>query len=98
LPIAGNGRAWLNLIHIEDLCMAILKCIETSQSKLWNLSAISLPRNELYCAIAQRYNLPMPTWEFESENNIGRQIDSSLIKAELNWKPEYQTLKDLLRV
>ncbi len=87
-PIPGNSNAWVNLVHVDDIVQAILLCFNHKISKLWNLSSMTIKRQELYAKIAESHQLSPPEWESEPSNLIGRQINADQAKHDLNWAPK----------
>lgn len=93
--ITGNGNAWVNLVHVNDIVQAVMKAIQTQKKGLWNINALTVERYELYQHIAKSHGLPEPQFENLSQSNLGRQIDANLAKQELGWLPEHTSLGKL---
>lgn len=93
--IAGNGNAWVNLVHLDDIVQSVMKAVQHQKNGLWNISGLTVPRFELYQHIAKTHQLPEPQFETLSHQELGRQIDSSLAKRELEWNPEHISISKL---
>lgn len=87
--VPGNGEAWVNLVHVDDIVEAILLCSNSEKSSLYNLSALSIKRQELYQSIALKHQLPEPVFETYENQTVGRRIQAQEIKDDLSWNPKH---------
>jgi nucleoside-diphosphate-sugar epimerase len=94
-PIPGNGNAFVNLVHVDDIVSAVLKALDHRKNGLWNISALTTSRYELYEHIAKIHGLNEPTWETLSQSDLGRRINAQAAQKDLGWSPIHTNLSQL---
>ncbi|MGH7128344.1 MAG: SDR family oxidoreductase, partial [Planctomycetaceae bacterium] len=63
-PIAGDPRAWLNLVHVEDAVRAVLACEEHDRAGPLYLVCDDrpVPRQEYFTRLAELVGAPPPVF------------------------------------
>lgn len=92
-PISGNPQGWLNLIHVEDILLALDQLVsEIASSDLYLLSdGNPLRRIEFYSQLANQLQLPAPVMLDAQDRPLGKRCDPSRILDELRLKLLYPT-------
>jgi nucleoside-diphosphate-sugar epimerase len=108
-PIAGDGEAWLNLIHVDDAATAVLLAAERllNQSRDGRgatpaetfLVSDDLPmrRREYYGRLAELTGSPPPVFDPSAEGRsagLGKRCRNERVKRELGLTLAYPTFED----
>ncbi len=103
IRILGDGTPWRPLVHVKDICRAVLFCLESPENTIHNqaFNIGSGRENYQIKTIAEKIKKAYPECEIEiMSKNAGdtRNYKVSFEKAEklLGFKPEY-TLDDGIR-
>ncbi len=97
-PIAGNGDAWLNVVHVEDAasaveCAASRLCDPMSRGATYVVTDDQpVRRREYYERLASLTNSPPPTFDPMADSRvigIGKRCRNDLAKRELGWSPAH---------
>lgn len=97
-PLTGDPATRLNLIHRDDICSAILACLESpAGSEVFNLSDNSPhSRGEVAEWISEQLALPKPMFAgpgapnpFARRATPHRVINAGRIRAALDWSPQF---------
>ncbi len=78
----GNGHAFTNHIHLEDIVAGIKFCFTHSLQGIYNLANDDHPtRRELYDGLCKKNGLPPPIWKScdKKENEKGYRVSSDKI-------------------
>lgn len=94
IPIYGSGKQVRDWIYVLDFCKAVKLAMEKGKSgTIYNVSAGNeIPNIEVANLIVRRLNKPGELMHFVEDrpaHDFRYSLDSSRIRAELGWKPDY---------
>jgi nucleoside-diphosphate-sugar epimerase len=84
--LPGDGSAYTNLIHVEDIVRALDLAIDKQLRGIYNLcNDLHIPRKELYRLICQKHHLPEVTWNpaIPSPHAGNKRISNQKIKDQM---------------
>jgi len=92
IPIYGTGKNVREWIYVQDNCQAIMSVLQFGENhRIYNLgSGVEKTNLELVGLILDKMNKPRSLIEFVEDrkgHDYRYALDSSLIRAELNWGP-----------
>lgn len=108
-PIAGDGDAWLNLIHVEDAATAVLlaagRLLNQSRDRERAVPTETflvtddrpVTRQEYYGRLAKLTNSPAPVFDPSAEARsagLGKRCRNGRIKQELKLRLRYPTFEN----
>lgn len=99
-PIAGDGNAWLNLIHVEDAVTAVQLAAERVDSSCETyLVSDDLPvrRREYYGRLAELTDSPPPVFDSSKASRstgLGKRCRNLRVKQELGLTLQFPTCTD----
>jgi len=98
VPLTGNPRAWLNLIHVDDAVRAALRLAASDSPPLLSLlsDAAPLQRGDFYRAMAERLGAPEPGFAGGEDNSLGKRCDSRRIREALGLELQHPRAIDAL--
>jgi len=92
-PVRGDGAAWLNLVHQEDVALALWKAIELGQpGEIYNIAdGRPVRRAEFYSKLAELLDAPPPVFapELARRQRGNRRINADKARWKLAWAPRY---------
>jgi nucleoside-diphosphate-sugar epimerase len=94
VPLTGNPEAWLNLIHVEDACQAVLACERSGRDGETYLVSDDHPvvRREYYSRLAELASAPPPEFRPDSVG-LGKRCRNAKTRSELGFAPRYPTIE-----
>lgn len=102
--VAGSGDYYLNLLRIEDAASAILACAGVgarARRQIYNVTDGSPAlKSDIVGWLGERMGLSPPFFdpgrslEFRSRGGKNRRVDSSAIRKDLGWKPQYPDFRE----
>lgn len=62
--LPGKGASYVNMVHVEDIALALLFCLEHRIAGTFNLcNHTHITRKQLYSFICSSHHWPAPTWD-----------------------------------
>jgi len=90
-PIAGDGAAWLNLVHQQDAALALWKAMHSGGAgEIYNIAdGHPVPRQEFYLKLAELLGTPPPKFapELARRQRGNRRIYAGKAREKLGWTP-----------
>ncbi|NQU06214.1 MAG: dTDP-glucose 4,6-dehydratase [Calditrichaeota bacterium] len=101
IPVYGDGRQIRDWLYVEDHCRAIMTTLENGQpGEMYNIGGNNEIMNiDLVKTLLRELNKPESLIEFVKDrpgHDRRYAIDSSKIKNELGWEPQYK-LEDAMQ-
>ncbi|HUG20014.1 MAG TPA: SDR family oxidoreductase [Planctomycetaceae bacterium] len=93
-PLRGNPEAWLNLIHVEDACRAVLACEATGRASETYLVSDDRPviRREYYTRLAELAEAPEPVFQNDSAS-LGKRCRNRKARSELQLELKFPSIE-----
>jgi nucleoside-diphosphate-sugar epimerase len=94
-PIRGNPEAWLNLIHVEDACRAVLACEESGRLGETYLVSDDRPvlRREYYARLSELAGAPEPVFQNDSAA-LGKRCRNRKARSELKLDLKFTSIEE----
>lgn len=98
-PLSVNPKAWLNLIHVEDLVQAILTIGQRTLPSSTYIVSDSCPvrRQEFYETLADLAGTPPPRFADGGDRSLNKRCHSGRIRSELGLEWTYPRFDEGLR-
>lgn len=95
-PIAAHPHGWLNLIHVDDACTAVLRCAETADNIETLLVSDDRPqrRREYYERLTSAIAAPPPVFASADDHNIGKRCRNDRLHQLLIGGLQFPTFTD----
>lgn len=94
--LPGNPEGWLNLIHVDDACQAVLAC-EAHPEAINELFLISddrpIRRKEYYTLLAEQFGAPAPVFG-DMTTNLGKRCDNSKARERIGFTPSFPSIAE----
>lgn len=102
-PLAGDGDAWLNLIHRDDAARLAIKAARIGRDQSLYLGCDNEPvrRREFYACLARGIDAPEPVFDPAlagpdrgSSKGLNKRCSNQRIRAELNFRCAFPTYRE----
>jgi nucleoside-diphosphate-sugar epimerase len=92
-PVAGDGAAWLNLVHQQDAALALWKAMQNGEpGEIYNVAdGHPVRRQEFYLKLAELLGTTPPKFapELARRQRGNRRVNSDKAKWKLGWAPQF---------
>ena len=96
-PMSGDPMRWLNLIHVEDGADAVLAAESRGEpGEMYNIvDNEPVMRGAYYERLAKLVNASVPRFDHQpDERQANRRVGNAKAKANLGWRPRYQSYRE----
>lgn len=95
-PIAADPDGWLNLIHVDDACRAVLRCSELPKviETLLVTDNEPLQRRSYYEELARELRAPAPVFQSAVSGELGKRCSNKRLRSIPGMSFRYPTIRD----
>ncbi|MFP6767935.1 MAG: SDR family oxidoreductase [Planctomycetaceae bacterium] len=99
-PLAGDPRAWLNLIHVDDAAAAVIACGDRDDRERTWLACDDRPvrREEFFGKLAELFEAPPPTFDVTRAGSridgIGKRCCNRRLRRDLGLSLEFPSIDE----